>query len=99
MASGSKRPLIAGKIAIAVFAGNHAGAIAGSVKMRQLLESRMAFGWFLVLCLFVLSVVIAVGKVSEQTSFGLQIVLGSLATLAGSFAQSVFGNKGDKSND
>jgi hypothetical protein len=51
----------------------------------------MAFGYLLLTVVSLLAGVIALGKVVEATSFGLQIVLGSLATLCGSFAQWAFG--------
>jgi hypothetical protein len=56
-------------------------------------EPRMTFGYCLLLALFALAVVIAIGHVQESTSYGLQIVLGSLATLAGGFVNWAFGNK------
>ncbi len=54
---------------------------------------RMLFGFSLVVVLAVLAVIIALGDVKPETSAGLDIVLGSLATLAGGFAQSEFGKR------
>ncbi len=56
-------------------------------------DPRMIFGFCLLAAVAVIAVVIALGHVSEATSYGLQIVLGSLATLCGAFAQWAF--KGD----
>lgn len=58
------------------------------------LDFRLIFGFCLLVIIAVLAVVIALGKVEQQTSYGLNIVLGSLATLAGGFAQWAFSNKG-----
>lgn len=57
----------------------------------------MIFGFSLLVILAALAAIIALGKVEEHTSYGLQIVLGSLATLAGGFAQWAFSNKNDPS--
>jgi hypothetical protein len=53
-------------------------------------EPRLLFGFAILIVTAVLAVIIAVGKVQQDTSYGLQIVLGSLATLAGAFAQWAF---------
>jgi len=53
-------------------------------------DPRMIFGFFLLGLIAALSAVIALGKVEQQSSYGLDIVLGSLATLAGGFAQWAF---------
>lgn len=55
-------------------------------------DPRMLFGFALLLLLTILAAVIALGKVEQQTSFGLQYILGALATLAGGFAQWAFAN-------
>lgn len=57
----------------------------------------MIFGFFLLGTLLVLSLAIGLGKVHQDTSFGLQIILGCLSTLSGSFATWAFGqiNKKD----
>ncbi len=59
-------------------------------------EPRMIFGFLLLLVISVLAGVIALGKVEQSTSHGLDIVLGSLATLAGAFSQWAFTAKGTR---
>ncbi len=58
--------------------------------MTFLSEPRMLFGFGLLLVITVLALIIALGHVSQETSYGLEIVLGSLATLAGAFSQWAF---------
>ena len=53
----------------------------------------LLFGCFLVLVMAGLAIGIALGQVEEKTSFGLQIILGSLATIVGAWSQRVFGGK------
>lgn len=55
----------------------------------------MTFGFLLLLLLAVLAAIIAIGKVQESTSFGLQYILGALSVLAGGFAQWAFGKQKD----
>jgi uncharacterized membrane protein YoaK (UPF0700 family) len=55
----------------------------------------MLFGFILLVLLAVLAGVVALGRVHQETSYGLDYILGSLATLAGGFAQWAFG-KSDK---
>ena len=50
----------------------------------------MIFGLALLIVLAALAAAIAIGKVEQQTSYGLNIVLGSLGTLAGAFAMWAF---------
>ena len=56
-------------------------------------EPRMIFGFLLLLLLAVLAAIIALGKVEQNTSYGLQYILGALSTLAGGFAQWAFSSK------
>jgi hypothetical protein len=62
----------------------------------------MWFGFCLMIMLAVLAAVIALGKVSQESSFGLQYILGALSALAGGWAQWAFtstktgGEQGDK---
>jgi hypothetical protein len=51
----------------------------------------MIFGFLLLLLLAVLAGTIALGKVQQDTSFGLQDILGGLLVLAGGFAHWAFG--------
>jgi hypothetical protein len=52
---------------------------------------RMAYGFMILTVLSVLATVVALGKVEQQTSYGLMPIITSLATLAGAFAQWAFG--------
>ena len=54
---------------------------------------RMIFGFSILLSLTVLAAIIALGKIEQATSHGLEIVLGALAVLSGGFAQWAFGAK------
>jgi hypothetical protein len=62
-------------------------------------ESRMIFGFCILAVLGGLSGVIAIGHVSQESSYGLDIALGALATLAGAFAQWAFGRHDQKPED
>jgi len=55
------------------------------------IEPRMIFGFILLVLLAVLAGVVAIGHVKQDSSYGLDYILGSLATLAGGFAQWAFG--------
>ena len=54
----------------------------------------MLFGFALLLVITILALFIALGKVHQETSYGLEIVLGCLSTLAGGFAQCAFSQIG-----
>lgn len=56
---------------------------------------KMIFGFSILLVLALLAAVVGLGKVEMQTSYGLNIILGSLATLAGGFAQWAFGARSE----
>ena len=56
---------------------------------------KAAFGFALLLVIAGLALAIAIGRVEEKTSFGLQIILGCLTTISGGFAAWAFGSKGD----
>jgi hypothetical protein len=60
------------------------------------LELRLLFGFALLLVITVLALIIALGHVTQENSYGLEIVLGSLATLAGAFAQWAFSKSTEK---
>ena len=60
------------------------------------LKDRMVFGFFLMFLLVCLAALVALGKVHQESSYGLDYILGSLATLAGGFAQWAFGKHPDK---
>ena len=51
----------------------------------------MLLGALLLVMMFILAESIALGKVEQTTSFGLQQLLGSFQTLAGAFAGWAFG--------
>ncbi len=59
----------------------------------NLKDPRMIFGFCILALLAALASIIAIGHVEEKTSFGLQVVLGSLSSLAGGFAQWAFSSK------
>jgi hypothetical protein len=59
----------------------------------------MTFGFLLLVLLALLAAIIAIGKVQESTSFGLQYILGALSVLAGGFAQWAFGKGKDDKPD
>lgn len=54
---------------------------------------KMIFGFSILIVLAILAAIVGLGHVEMQTSYGLNIILGSLATLAGGFAQWAFGSK------
>lgn len=60
---------------------------------------RWIFGFGLLVLLSVLAIIIALGRVEQQTSYGLQIVLGSLSTLSGGFATWAFSEKKEEKKD
>jgi len=64
--------------------------------MSGVFEPRMIFGMFIVLAIFVLSLILALAHVTQESSYGLDIVLSCLATLSGGFAQWAFSKPNDK---
>jgi hypothetical protein len=56
---------------------------------------KLGFGFILLIVLAALAAVIALGKVEQQTSYGLNIILGGLLTLAGGFTQWAYGSVKD----
>jgi hypothetical protein len=58
--------------------------------------AKMGLGFLLLILLAVLAMVIALGKVEQSTSYGLNIILGGLLTLAGGFTQWCFGESRSK---
>lgn len=59
-------------------------------------DPRIIFGFGVLLVIACLALIIALGNVRQESSYGLEIVLGSLATLSGSFAQWAFGKMDEK---
>jgi hypothetical protein len=57
---------------------------------------KMLFGFCLLILISLLAAIIALGKVEENTSHGLNYLLGALTTLAGGFAQWAFSRSKDK---
>lgn len=51
---------------------------------------KMLYGFLLLLLLAILAVVIALGKVEQQTSYGLLPIITALATLSGAFGNWAF---------
>jgi hypothetical protein len=62
------------------------------------LDPRMILGFLILAVVAALAAIIALGKVDQSSSFGLDIVLGSLATLVGGFAQWAFSGRDSKKN-
>ncbi len=60
------------------------------------IDPRMVFGFGLLMILAFLAAILALGKVHMETSYGLDIVLGSLTTLSGGFAQWAFSGTGER---
>lgn len=60
------------------------------------IDPRMVFGFGVLAVVCFLAVVIALGTVRMETSYGLNTVLGCLATLAGGFAQWAFSSSSQK---
>lgn len=56
-------------------------------------QLKMIFGFILLLSLIVLIVIIALGKVEEQSSHGLMPLITTLSTLGGAFGNWAFGSK------
>lgn len=59
-----------------------------SLSMPQL---KMLFGFLLLICITLLAMLIAIGKVQQESSYGLPEILGGLLALAGGFANWAFG--------
>lgn len=57
---------------------------------------KMVFGLLLMLMLGTLALAIGLGKVQQETSFGLQDILGGLLVLSGAYGQWAFGGGKDK---
>ncbi len=60
------------------------------------IDPRMMFGFLVLMVITVLAVIIALGHVHQDSSYGLEIVLGSLSTLAGAFSQWAFSKLSEK---
>jgi hypothetical protein len=57
---------------------------------------KMLFGVLLLVLLATLAAVIGLGKVQQETSFGLQDILGGLLVLSGAYSQWAFGGTASK---
>jgi len=55
----------------------------------------MAFGFLLLLCISILAAMIALGRVHQDSSYGLPEILGGLLALAGGFSNWAFGESRD----
>jgi hypothetical protein len=59
----------------------------------RLKEPRMWFGFLLLFLMAILAGLLALGKVEEKTSFGLQFILAALSGGFGAFCTWAFGSK------
>ncbi len=64
----------------------------------KMIDPRMMFGFGVLLVIASLALLIALGNVRQESSYGLEIVLGGLTTLSGAFAQWAFGKIDKKDN-
>ncbi len=62
------------------------------------IDPRMLFGFGILCVIASLALLIALGNVKQESSYGLEIVLGGLTTLSGGFAQWAFGKIDKKDN-
>ncbi len=60
---------------------------------------KIVFGFMLLVILGCISAIIALGKVHQESSFGLDIILGGLLTLSGAFSQWAFTESAKKKDD
>ena len=60
---------------------------------------KMLFGFLVLIALFLLAVIETMRKVKSESSYGLDIILGGLLTLAGSFATWAFHDPKSKPDD
>lgn len=60
---------------------------------------KLLFGILLLILLATLATVIGLGKVQQETSFGLQDILGGLLVLSGAYSQWAFGATPEKSEE
>ncbi len=63
------------------------------------IDPRHWFGMVVLMTIFILAMSIALGKVNQDTSYGLEIVLGCLTTMAGGYSQWAFSMKAKDSAD
>jgi hypothetical protein len=61
--------------------------------------AKIVFGYLLLIALFALAVIETLRKVRSESSYGLDIILGGLLTLAGSFASWAFRNHDESGDD
>lgn len=62
-------------------------------------EPRLIFGLILMVLMVILAAIVALGRVHQDSSYGLDYILGSLSTLAGAFAQWAFRTKIDSKKE
>lgn len=58
-------------------------------------RQKMVFGFLALLVMAILAGVIALGKVHQETSYGLDYILGGLTMMTGGFANWAFGSTKD----
>ena len=60
---------------------------------------KLFFGFLALILLAILAMIIALGEVKQDSSFGLTYILGALSVMAGMFAQWAFGDKSKDKGD
>ena len=67
--------------------------------MNSLDKWKLIFGFSMLVMLAAIATVIALGRVEQETSYGLDQIIIALATLSGGFAQWAFRTEGQKKDD
>jgi hypothetical protein len=69
------------------------------MKSINMAQSKMLFGFCLLLCIAALAATIAIGHVRQDTSYGLEGIISGLLTLSGGFANWAFGESRTSTED
>ena len=69
------------------------------MKSLTMAQAKMLFGFLLLFCIAVLASIIAIGHVRQETSYGLDMILGGLLALAGGFSNWAFGESRSSSGE
>ena len=59
-------------------------------------QQKMIFGFLSLVVMATLAAIIALGKVHQETSYGLDYILGGLTMMVGGFSNWAFGSTGTK---